>query len=538
MKRLLLILIPLLASCCVAAADEGHDHHAGQSQAQLGTVHFPTTCAKQVQTEFESGVAMLHSFWYEEAEKTFAEVASKDPSCTMAHWGSAMSLYHPLWGKMPDESLRRGREQMAMSARMKASARERQYLDAVGAFYKDSDKLDHRTRFLSYQKAMEQVREKYPADDEAAIFYALSLLETGKPTAAVLANHKKAGEILKAEFSKNPQHPGVAHYMIHAYDNPLLADQGLEAARSYASIAPAVPHAQHMPSHIFTRLGLWQDAVKSNAAAEASAHAYEERAHLNGVWDQRMHPLDYLEYAYLQMGDDAHAKAIVDQVANLRPMTPEVQASAYAFAAIPARYYFETRNFSAAKDLAPRSSQYPEFDAITYLARAVGHADVEDVAGARAEIAKMSDIRDGVVKQGDAYAAEQVEIMILEASAWTLFAEKKNDDAVESLRKAAAMEDATDKLPVSPGNLLPAREMLGDLLRTLGRPEEALKEYEASMKTTPNRLNGLYGAAKAAQASHDDEKAKLYFGKLLELAGSSNRKSVANARAYISRPGQ
>jgi tetratricopeptide (TPR) repeat protein len=251
-----------------------------------------------------------------------------------------------------------------------------------------------------------------------------------------------------------------------------------------------------------------------------------------------MHPLDYLEYAYLQAGDDERAKAIVDEIATLKPMSPEVQASAYAFAAIPARYYFETRNFSAAKDLPTRSSAYPEFDAIINLARAVGHADVEDVLGAKAEIAKMTDIRDAVAKKGDAYAADQVQIMILEASAWTLFAEKKNEEAIDSLRKAAEMEDATDKLPVSPGNLLPAREMLGDLLRTLDHPAEALKEYEESMKTTPNRLNGLYGAAKAAQAAHDDAKAKLYFGKLLVLAGSSNRKSVANARAYVSRPGE
>ncbi len=456
----------------------------------------------------------------------------------MAHWGIAMSVYHPLWGKTRDDSLRRGREQMALAARLKASARERQYLDAIGAFYKDSDKLEPRTRFLGYQNAMEQLHQKYPDDDEAAIFYALSLLETGKPTEAVLANHREAGKILKAEFAKNPQHPGVAHYMIHAYDNPVLAEQGLEAARRYASIAPSVPHAQHMPSHIFTRLGLWQDAVKSNAAAEKSARAYEERSKMDGVWDQRMHPLDYLEYAYLQTGDDEKAKAIVDQVAALKPMSPEMQASAYAFAAIPARYYFETRDFGGARDLPTRKSPYPEFDAITYLARTVGHDHFDDVAGARAEIAKLTEIHDAVSKRGDAYAADQVEIMILEASAWTAFTDKKNDEALQALRKAADMEDATDKLPVSPGNLLPAREMLGDLLRALDRPEEALKEYEASMKTTPNRFNGILGAAKAAQASHDDAKAKLYFGKLLELAGSSNRKAVANARAYMSRPGQ
>jgi tetratricopeptide (TPR) repeat protein len=481
---------------------------------------------------------MLHSFWYEEAEKTFSDVTMKDPKCAIAHWGIAMSLYHPLWGTMPEESLRRGREQMLIAEKMKASPRERQYLGAVGAFYKGSDTLDHRTRFVAYQNAMQQVHEKYPQDDEAAVFYALSLLETGKPSEAMLANHKKAGEILKAEFAKNPQHPGVAHYMIHAYDNPQMAGQGLGAARRYASIAPAVPHAQHMPSHIFTRLGLWSDAVRSNAAAEKSARVYEERTKMNGVWDQRMHPLDYLEYAYLQMGDDEHAKAIVDEIANLKPMTPEVQASAYAFAAIPARYYFETRNFKSAADLAVRNSSYPEFDAIIYLARTVGHADVDDVAGARAEIAKMNEIHEIVNKKGDAYAAEQVQIMILEASAWTAFADKKNDEALELMRKAADMEDATDKLPVSPGNLLPAREMLGDMLRAQDHPAEALKEYEASMKITPSRLNGIYGAAKAAQAAGDDEKAKLYFGKLLELAGSSNRKSVANARAYMSRPGQ
>jgi len=537
MRRVFALLITTFLITSICAADERHNHHAGQSAGQLGTVHFPTTCAKAVQPEFERGVAMLHSFWYEEAEKTFANVAAQDPKCAIAHWGIAMSLYHPLWGKMPEGSLQRGREQVAIAEKMKSSAHERGYLEAIAAFYKDSDKLDHRTRFLAYQNAMEKLHQRYPTDDEAAIFYSLSLLEAGQPTEASLANHRKAGEILKAEFAKNPQHPGVAHYMIHAYDNPAMAPEGLEAARRYASIAPSVPHAQHMPSHIFTRLGLWNDAVRSNAAAEQSARAYEERVQMNGVWDQRMHPLDYLEYAYLQMGDDEHAKAIVDEVAKLKPMTPEVQASAYAFAAIPARYYFETRNFGGARDLPTRSSAYPEFDAITYLARTVGHAHFDDVAGAKAEIAKMAEIHEAVKKKGDTYAADQVEIMILEASAWTAFTDKKNDEAVDFLSKAAAMEDATDKLPVTPGNLLPAREMLGDLLRALGRPEQALKEYEASMKTTPNRFNGILGAAKAAQQAHDDEKAKLYYGRLVELAGSSQRKSVAEARAYISRPG-
>jgi tetratricopeptide (TPR) repeat protein len=537
MRRVFALLLTILLITLTGVADEGHDHHAGQTAAQLGKVHFPTTCSKGVRAEFERGVAILHSFWYEEAQKTFEDVAAKSPSCAMAHWGIAMSVYHPLWGATPPSALQRGREEMAAAAKLKASPRERSYIHAIGEFYKDSETVPHRARFIAYQSAMERLHAQNPQDDEAAIFYALSLLETGQPTEASLANNRKAGEILKAEFAKNPQHPGVAHYMIHAYDNPAMAPEGLEAARRYARIAPSVPHAQHMPSHIFTRLGLWPDAVASNSAAEKAAHTYEESSHLNGVWDQRMHPLDYLEYAYLQMGDDEHAKAIVDEVAKLKPMTPELQASAYAFAAIPARYYFETRNFRAAKDLPARSSPFPEFDAIIYLARTVADADVDDVTGARAEIAKMNEIHDKVTRRGDAYAADQVQIMILEAAAWTDFADNKNDQALESLRKAAAMEDATDKLPVSPGNLLPAREMLGDMLRAQGRPAEALKEYEASMKITPNRFNGIYGAAKAAQAAHDEEKAKLYFGKLLELAGSSQRRAVADARAYVSRSG-
>jgi tetratricopeptide (TPR) repeat protein len=537
MRRAFALLFAILLFSLSAVADEGHDHHAGQAATQLGKVHFPTTCNKAVRSEFESGVAMLHSFWYEEAQKTFEDVVGKDPRCAMAHWGIAMSVYHPLWGAVPASSLQRGRKEMGEAATLKASARERAYLDAIGAFYRDSDKVAHRTRFLEYQSAMQRVHEQYANDDEAAIFYALSLLETGQPTDASLANHRKAGEILKTQFAKNPQHPGVAHYMIHAYDNPQMAVEGLEAARRYASIAPAVPHAQHMPSHIFTRLGLWSDAVASNAFAEKAAHEYEESAHMNGVWDQRMHPLDYLEYAYLQTGDDERAKAIVEQVAQLKPMSPEVQASAYAFAAIPARYYFETRNFKAAKDLPTRSSSYPEFDAIINLARAVGHADIDDVAGARAEIAKMEQIRDKVKSKGDTYATGQVEIMILEATAWTDLAEKKDAEALAAIRRAAGLEDATDKLPVSPGNLLPAREMLGDMLRAQGRPAEALKEYESSMKRTPNRFNGILGAAKAAQAAKDDEKAKLYYGELIELAGSSNRQAVVNARAYLSRSG-
>ena len=516
-------------------ADEGHQHPAGDPE-KLGTVSFSTSCTPAVQNQFERGVAMLHSFWYEEAERTFKQVAQGDPGCAMAYWGVAMSYFHPLWDtRGPDAAtLKKGADAVEKAKSVNAKTeRERDYVSAIEAFYRNSDKLDHRTRVLAYETAMERVYMRYPEDREAAAFYSLALLGTAaaSPVDKTLARQKKAGAIAEKVFAAEPNHPGAAHYVIHAYDYPALAEKALPAARAYAKIAPDAPHALHMPSHIFTRLGLWQESIESNTASAAAAVKA-------GTPGEGLHASDYLEYAYLQTGQDEQAKALLDHMPANKSGLPSYFAGVYATATMPARYAIERHRWTeAAKLEVPSDSPGGKLswaEATVFYARALGSAQTSDMDGARQAIEKLQAVHDTLSNLQESYWAGQVEIQRREATGMLAFAQGEKDEAVELLRSAADMEDASEKHPVTPGPVKPARELLGELLLTIGRPPDALAAFESTLQSSPNRFNGLYGAAKAAQAIGQREKARQYFSSLLQVSDpGSTRPELSTARSYL-----
>ncbi|HMB83902.1 MAG TPA: hypothetical protein VKI40_07640 [Terriglobales bacterium] len=503
-------------------ADEQNSHSHFGDMGQVGTVHFPTSCSPTVQPQFERAVAMLHSFWYEEAEKAFRSIATADPNCSMASWGVAMSLWPPLWPRTPDaETLKQGLAAVAHAQTITGNtARERDYIAAITAFYENYDKVDHRTRALAYEKAMQQVAQRYANDREASIFYSLALLATAPPTDRTYANQKKAGEILDKIFAEQPNHPGVAHYLIHSYDNPVLAAHALPAARRYAKIAPSVPHAQHMPSHIFIRLGLWQEAIASDLASAAAARDYEIESHMEGTWDQRLHPMDYLVYSYLQTGQEGEARRVVDEAGAVTKVKPAGLIAEYALAAIPARFTIERQNWAAAAALKPRSSAGPAAEAITWWARALGAARLGDVAAAQQDLAQIQTLKSKLDASPDPdakYWAGQAEIQRREAAALLAHAQGQDDEALRLMRSAVEMEDATEKSPVTPGPVLPARELLADLLMETKQPALALTEFQTSLKSAPNRFHAIYGAAQAAESANQPELAKGYYAKVVEI---------------------
>ena len=505
-----------------ARSDQQDSHSHFGDMGQVGTVRFPTSCSSGVQAQIEQAVAMLHSFWYEEAGKAFHAIATTDRHCSMAWWGVAMSLWHPLWPGTPDaETLKQGAAAVAQAQFMHGNTeRERDYIAAIATFYQNSDKIAHHTRALAYEKAMEKVAERYADDQEASIFYCLALLATAKPTDKTYANQKKAGEILERVFAAQPNHPGVAHYIIHSYDNPVLAPQGLSAARRYAKIAPSVPHAQHMPSHIFVRLGLWQESIASNLASAAAARDYEMKSHMKGVWDQRLHAMDYLVYAYLQTGQEGEARRVVDDAGAITTVEPAGLIAEYALAAIPARFSIERQQWADAASLRPPSGAGPAAEAITWWARALGAAHLGDLAAAHQDVAQIQRMKDQLDASPDPnakYWAGQVEIQRRAASAWLAHAQGKDHEALALMRLALEMEDATEKSPVTPGPVLPAGELLADLLMETRQPALALTQFEASLKSAPNRLHGVYGAAQAAKSSNQSELAKGYYAKVVEI---------------------
>ncbi|MBA2524297.1 MAG: hypothetical protein H0V18_00745 [Pyrinomonadaceae bacterium] len=523
-----------------AAAQEMHPHTHDRSE-KLGQVNFTVSCSASSQKQFNRATALLHSFWYEEAEKAFAAVARDDPKCVMAHWGVAMSLYHPVWAPSTPGELQKGRAAVEKAKSVEAKTdRERDYIAAIEAFYKDSDRLDHRTRALAYEKAMERVYLGYPKDREAAIFYALALLGTGPITDKTFANQKKAAGILNRVLPQEPTHPGVAHYLIHSFDYPQLAYLALPAARSYARIAPSSPHALHMPSHIFTRLGLWQESINSNLASAATAKKHVARTHPGAASFDQLHALDYLVYAYLQGGEDEKARLILAQANEVEKVDAEVIAAAYAFTAIPARYALERRRWSEAAKLELRPVTFPwdrfrYAEAIIYFARAVGAARSGDQNAARRDAEKLSALQAALAETKDSYWANQVEIQRRAASSWLAYAEGKNDEALTLMRSAAELEAASEKHPVTPGPIIPARELLGDLLLELKQPELALREFETSLRDSPKRFNGLYGAALAAQLSGDRKKASAYYRKIVVLMAhaDSARPELSKAKQFL-----
>src|SRR2546429_1743808 len=506
------------------AAQEAHHHH-GET---LGRVVFSVSCTPGARTRFERAVALLRSFWYEKAADTFREAVVADTACAMGYWGQAMSLFHPLWTPPVGADLAAGLAASERGLALARPARERDYLAAIRTYYADYGERDHTTRFVAYATAMDGVRHRYPRDREAAIFYALSLIALAQANATdtTFSYQKRADAILEPLFKAEPRHPGLAHYLIHTNDAPRLARLGLYAARHYAEIAPDVPHAQHMPSHIFTRLGLWDDDIASNIRSAASARTFEDERHLNALWDQRGHAWDYMAYAYLQQGRDAEAKRVVDEAAAVTAVYPLGSlTNAYALAALPARYALERGRWRDATALAVRPApEWRAAEAITHFARALGAARSGDTASARSAVSALDEIEraEGAAGGAHVYWAGQVRIQRFAASAWLA---RRTGDTAEALRLAAAaadLEDVTQKHPVTPGAVLPARELLGDLLLELGRPADAARAYAASLAQQPNRARSLFGAARAAELAGDVTVARARYRAYLTLMEKSD----------------
>jgi tetratricopeptide (TPR) repeat protein len=515
-------------------------HHGGASHdgEQLGIVSFATSCSAGVQKDFERGVALLHSFWYEESEKQFVAIARQDPSCAMAHWGIAMSLYHQLWDRATGERLKRGmaEAQTAVTANPK-TARERGFIDAIAAFYADGETKDHAVRADAYTAAMAKLYTAFPDDLEAGAFYGLALLASAAPNDVTFANAKKAVGVLMPLMRQQPAHPGLAHYIIHACDNPTMAAQGLEAARRYAAIAPSSPHAVHMPSHIFSRLGLWQESIQSNLASlEATKKADEQN---RGGSDHALHSMDFLNYAYLQVGREKDAKAVVADALRLidalgkSHMADHEMAGFldYARAQFPAMYNLELRDWSAVAALEAAAGSKPLVQTITYWARGTAAARARNAAEAGRHAARFEQLLEEVGKSSDAYILAEMDVPRDELKAWVAFAEGRGDDAVRLMRQAADRQDARGKGEVE----IPAREMLADILLDLDRPADALVEYERSMTVDPNRFNALFGAAKAAEKTDKIDLARQYYTTLLKNCEGSNsaRVELAQAKRFI-----
>ena len=507
-----------------AFAQHEHDEHLAPEK--FGQVHFPTSCNAQVQPVFERGLTLLHSFAYARAAKVFEEVSAKDPGCGMAQWGIAMSYFHTIWGPPTEDEFAAGRTAARKAATVGApSDRERDYIAAIGAYYQGDE---HRARVVAYEKAMTGVAERNPADHEAAIFQALAILGVAynSPPDKTYARQKEAAKILNHLLTVEPQHPGIAHYMIHSFDYPELAELALPAARAYAGIAPSAPHALHMPSHIFTRLGMWKESIESNIASARTAQAWIARTHAGATAFDALHAMDYLEYAYLQTGQDEKAREIAEGAAKVTSFDVPQFAAGYALAAIPARHALERRAWKEAAALTAQPAtfpwaKYPYAEAIVHFARAVGGARAGALDTARREVATLVGIQAALKGQKGFDWATQVEIQRRAAAGWLARAENKDAEALELMRSAAALEDSTDKHPVTPGSILPAREQLADLLSELGQPAAALAEYEASLRSAPARLNSYDGAAQAAERAGKKQEAKAFRERLVALCGGS-----------------
>src|SRR6187401_1076859 len=431
---------------------------AQDSDQKLGQVHFETSCTPEAQKFFDRGMLYQHSFWYRASQHEFEAVLKADPSCGIAYWGIALSMLLNPHVPTPAKNLAEGSAAIAKGQSVGAkSQRERDYIDALAVIYVDHDKLGHLPRTQAYAKAMEKVAQRYPNDDEAQIHYALALNTSASPSDKTYANQLKGAAILEPIFERQPQHPGVAHYLIHLYDYPPIAEKGLKAARAYAKIAPDAAHAQHMPSHIFTRVGYWQESVDSNTVAARVAKAASD-------FHDQLHAMDYMVYAYLQLGEDTKAKAVLDDMTAVKGFTETFLVGPYALAVSPARYAIERGDWKAAAALEVRPSPLPHIQAMTHFARALGAARSGNADPAKADIAKLNELRDKLIASKDGYWSEQVDIQSKVASAWLLSAEGKHDEALKAMSAAADAEDATEKHPVTPGVPRPARELYGVML--------------------------------------------------------------------------
>ncbi len=517
--RLLVLAFSTLSLAALAHTDDAVPSRQGE---KLGRVLFKTTCTPEAQKQFERALAMLHSFYFPETVKAFNAIPQTDPNCAIAYWGMAMSNRpNPLVGPFDAATLKRGLDFVQKGEAIGAkSERERDWLAAVKEFYKDYDKVDQDTRTRNYEKAMEALSSKYPDDVEAKIFHALALNE--------IFDHKsmepllQAVKILEPLDKKYPDHPGITHYLIHSYDFAPIAKMGLPAADKYAKIAPAAPHAQHMPSHIYSMVGKWNESIASNLNSVKVANAYATANKMDGVLAGVPHSYDFMQYAYLQLGQDAKAKALVDDSFAVKKVIGPVSAGNTARAAVPARYMLERQDWKGAAQLQPLGTPFPPAEAITHFARALGAARSGDLAAAQADIAKLNELREGLLKANQGYWAEQVEVQILAARAWLAQGQGNAEEAFRLMVAAANLEDSTEKHVAMENRLYPMRELFGDLLMIQGQPGAALLAYEQSMKAAPERLRGYYGAAKAAEASGDKAKANEYFRKLAHLTRNAD----------------
>jgi hypothetical protein len=527
------------AVALVALAPIDGSTQSGPQAEDLGRVHFKTSCTVAAQQEFERGLALVHSFYYPDSVKAFTEATRLDPQCAIAYWGIAISHRpNPLVLPLSAAALKNGLEAVHKGRAIGAGTeRERDWLAAVERYYKDYDTVDAATRGLAYEGAMEQLMLKYPDDMEAAIFYALALNETALPSDKTYRKLLKAGAILEKVAETLPNHPGVLHYLIHSYDYAPLAKRGLDAANKYAAVAPAAPHARHMPAHIYSMLGLWAQSVASNASSLMAAREQAARTWPGAAHPAEPHMLDFTQYALLQMGQEKRAKAVLDETSAIKKLGFEYVVGYTGLAAVPARFALERQAWKEAAALQPRGSQFPQAEAITYFARAIGEARSGDIDAAEQGIAKLKEVRAALQRATQSYWAEQVDIQILAASAWVAQAKRQGADALRLMRSAANLEDGSEKHVAMENRLYPMRELLGDLLLGQQQAVEALKEYERSNEATPNRLRGLYGAAKAAEQAGQRDKATTYFRKLADLTAhaDTDRPEIREAKAFLAR---
>jgi tetratricopeptide (TPR) repeat protein len=533
-RALFTVFVIALSAVAFAAPAQQHQH-TGPGPQNVGHVNFDSSCAPAVQPKIQRGVALLHSFWYEEVDRQFREVAAADPTCAIAWWGIAMAQWQPLWEVRGPARAALDRGHAAIEkglALATGTPRERAYLGALSQFYTNTGTVDHTERVVAYEKAMEQVHAKYPDDQEAAVFYAFALLSSAValPPDKTYARQRKAGEVLQPVFRAQPDHPGVAHYIIHAYDYPALADGALDAARRYAKLAPDSPHALHMPSHIFTRLGLWDDVIATNREVVVAARKH-------GIIGEALHGSDYQVFGHLQQGEDALARKVIEAAPTFSELPRESTmffAGLYALATMRAREVVERRQWAEAAQLPDPAGfpggRYAWAEASTHFARALGAARSGRLDQARRDVATLGALRQTLLEQQETYWAQQVEIQQKAADAWVVFAEDRRDAALELAHAAADLESRTDKHPVTPGAIVPARDLLGQMLLEVNRPAEALAEFATVLKAEPNRFSPLYGAARAAELAGDTAKARELYAKLASLAPRSQRPEVQRAR--------
>ncbi len=533
-----LLVAAVFASAALLGQHVRAASHAGDKD-KLGTVHFPTSCSAESQPMLEKGLALLHHMTYGSARATFEDVVNNEPDCAMAYWGVAMSLIHPLWSDPPGkDDFAKGQAMLQLAkSKGKKTPRELAYIEAVERYYSQGRKTKETDNLVAFEKGWKKVHETFTDDPEATAFYALAHLATASPEDKSYVKQKKTGETAAAVLKRYPKHPGAHHYIIHAYDYPELAHKALDVARKYGYIAPSIPHALHMPTHIFTRLGLWEEsiAMNSRSAEAARLHPAGDKVSLH-----YLHALDYLAYAYLQQGQDRKAQEVVETTLALNvPLQPHV-ATAYTLAAVPARYALERQQWAIAANLKPRIpssypwDNYPSMEAITHFANALGAARAGDKKGAEKALKRLSELH-AQAEKSSAYWAKQVEIQRLSALAWHLFNQGKHEQALLTMQNAADMEAITEKHPVTPGEILPARELLGDMLLELKKYQQALTEYETALIRSKNRFNSIYGSARSAELAGDKDKAKHYYQKLVDVAGAgdADRPRLQHAKDFL-----